>query len=45
MFATHPASALTAEMKASFSGLRTADYDPSFRMYAALSPPTEPARR
>ncbi|WP_091468249.1 DUF1684 domain-containing protein [Paenarthrobacter nitroguajacolicus] len=38
MFATHPASALTAEMKASFSGLRTADYDPSFRMYAALSP-------
>ncbi|MEV4950574.1 DUF1684 domain-containing protein [Paenarthrobacter nitroguajacolicus] len=38
MFATHPASALTAEMKASFSGLRTADYDPSFRMYAPLSP-------
>ncbi|PRB40486.1 hypothetical protein CQ020_02890 [Arthrobacter sp. MYb23] len=38
MFATHPASALTADMKASFSGLRTADYDPSFRRYAALSP-------
>lgn len=38
MFATHPASALTADMKASFSGLRTADYDPSFRIYAALSP-------
>ncbi|MBT2586241.1 DUF1684 domain-containing protein [Arthrobacter sp. ISL-95] len=38
MFATHPASALTAEVKASFSGLRTADYDPSFRRYAALSP-------
>ncbi|MGF6833705.1 uncharacterized protein (DUF1684 family) [Paenarthrobacter sp. TE4293] len=38
MFATHPASALTAEMKASFSGLRTAGYDPAFRRYAALSP-------
>lgn len=38
MFATHPASALTDQMKASFSGLRTADYDPTFRMYAALSP-------
>ncbi|WP_416416972.1 DUF1684 domain-containing protein [Paenarthrobacter aromaticivorans] len=38
MFATHPASALTAEMKASFSGLRTADYDPAFRMYVPLSP-------
>lgn len=38
MFATHPASALTADMKASFSGLPTADYDPSFRRYAALSP-------
>jgi len=38
MFATHPASALTPEMKASFSGLRTADYDPSFRRYAVLTP-------
>ncbi|WP_309072894.1 DUF1684 domain-containing protein [Paenarthrobacter sp.] len=38
MFATHPASALTADKKTSFSGLRTADYDPSFRMYASLSP-------
>ncbi|MGO4143543.1 DUF1684 domain-containing protein [Paenarthrobacter sp. YAF11_1] len=38
MFATHPASALTAEMKASFSGLRTAGYDPAFRRYAVLSP-------
>ncbi|WP_311213453.1 MULTISPECIES: DUF1684 domain-containing protein [unclassified Arthrobacter] len=38
MFATHPASALTAEMKASFSGLRTAGYDPAFRRHAVLSP-------
>ncbi|WP_347107761.1 DUF1684 domain-containing protein [Paenarthrobacter sp. S56] len=38
MFATHPASALTEEMKASFSGLRTADYDPSYRFYAPLLP-------
>ncbi|MCX8452700.1 DUF1684 domain-containing protein [Paenarthrobacter ureafaciens] len=38
MFATHPASALTDAMKASFAGLRTADYDPSFRMYAPLLP-------
>ncbi|MET4539877.1 uncharacterized protein (DUF1684 family) [Arthrobacter bambusae] len=38
MFATHPASALTSEMKASFSGLRTAGYDPAFRRYAVLSP-------
>ncbi|MEJ1113703.1 DUF1684 domain-containing protein [Paenarthrobacter sp. CCNWLY172] len=38
MFATHPASALTAEMKASFTGLRTAGYDPAFRKYAVLSP-------
>ncbi|NQD90162.1 DUF1684 domain-containing protein [Paenarthrobacter sp. CM16] len=38
MFATHPASALTADMKASFSGLRTAGYDPAFRRYAVLSP-------
>ncbi|MGJ3188608.1 DUF1684 domain-containing protein [Paenarthrobacter sp. FR1] len=38
MFATHPASALTTDMKASFSGLRTADYDPSYRLYVALSP-------
>ncbi|UVJ38176.1 DUF1684 domain-containing protein [Arthrobacter sp. CJ23] len=37
MFATHPASALTPAMKAEFSGLRTADYDPAFRLYAALS--------
>ncbi|MCP1414548.1 DUF1684 domain-containing protein [Paenarthrobacter sp. A20] len=38
LFATHPASALTADMKSSFSGLRTAGYDPAFRRYAALSP-------
>ncbi|SDW37334.1 hypothetical protein SAMN04487912_102536 [Arthrobacter sp. cf158] len=38
MFATHPASALTPEVKASFTGLRTAEYDPGFRRYAALSP-------
>ncbi|MFJ5955131.1 DUF1684 domain-containing protein [Paenarthrobacter sp. NPDC092416] len=38
MFATHPASALTPQMKASFAGLRTADYDPAFRIAAPLSP-------
>lgn len=38
LFATHPASALTEEMKASFSGLRTTDYDPSYRFYAPLLP-------
>ncbi|MEO3942650.1 DUF1684 domain-containing protein [Paenarthrobacter nicotinovorans] len=38
MFATHPASALTAGMKASFSGLRTAGYDPAFRRHAVLLP-------
>lgn len=38
MFATHPASALTPELKATFSGLTTAQYDPSFRLNAVLSP-------
>src|SRR5690242_3638419 len=38
MSGTHPASALTPASKRSFSGLRTADYDPRFRRYAALSP-------
>ncbi|GAA2850722.1 DUF1684 domain-containing protein [Paenarthrobacter ilicis] len=38
MFATHPASALTPELKASFSGLSTPDYDPAFRFHAVLSP-------
>ncbi|WP_427016476.1 DUF1684 domain-containing protein [Pseudarthrobacter sp. P1] len=38
MFLTHPASALTEEMKADFAGLRTAPYDPGFRKYAPLSP-------
>ncbi|MFK0005834.1 DUF1684 domain-containing protein [Paenarthrobacter sp. NPDC090520] len=41
MFATHPASALTDDVKASFSGLRTADYDPAFRLYVPLSPEGE----
>ncbi|MGP0222958.1 MULTISPECIES: DUF1684 domain-containing protein [unclassified Paenarthrobacter] len=38
MFGTHPASALTDTAKASFSGLKTADYDPAFRLYVPLSP-------
>ncbi|MEV7604824.1 DUF1684 domain-containing protein [Paenarthrobacter sp. NPDC089322] len=38
MFATHPASALTADMKSSFAGLLTADYDPAFRMSVPLLP-------
>jgi uncharacterized protein (DUF1684 family) len=38
MFGTHPASALTPASKQTFSGLRTADYDPRFRRYASLSP-------
>jgi len=37
MFGTHPASALTPSAKESFSGLRTADYDPSFRLFAQLT--------
>ncbi|MFJ5860395.1 DUF1684 domain-containing protein [Pseudarthrobacter sp. NPDC092439] len=37
MFATHPASPLTAEGKASFSGLRTADYDPIYRFHVPLT--------
>ncbi|HKU34365.1 MAG TPA: DUF1684 domain-containing protein [Paenarthrobacter sp.] len=41
MFGTHPASALTDAVKASFSGLRTADYDPAFRLYIPLSPEGE----
>ncbi|MFF2843168.1 DUF1684 domain-containing protein [Paenarthrobacter sp. NPDC057981] len=38
MFASHPASALTPDMKASFSGLRTAAYDPAYRFHAELLP-------
>lgn len=37
MFATHRASPLTAEGKASFSGLRTADYDPIYRFHVPLT--------
>lgn len=37
MFATHPASALTPEAKASFAGLRTADYDPIYRFQVPLT--------
>ena len=37
MFATHPASALTAQDKALFSGLRTADYDPIYRFTVRLT--------
>ncbi|MEE2521517.1 DUF1684 domain-containing protein [Pseudarthrobacter sp. J75] len=37
MFATHPASALSAQDKAEFSGLRTAHYDPIYRFYVPLT--------
>jgi uncharacterized protein (DUF1684 family) len=37
MFATHPASALTPEAKASFAGLKTADYDPIYRFEVPLT--------
>jgi uncharacterized protein (DUF1684 family) len=37
MFGTHQASALTAEAKASFYGLKTADYDPIYRFYVPLT--------
>lgn len=37
MFLTHPASALTEDMRVDFPGLRTAPYDPSYRKYALLS--------
>lgn len=37
MFGTHPASALTAADKATFSGLRTADYDPIYRFQVPLT--------
>ena len=38
MFGTHPASALTAEAKASFDGLKTADYDPIYRFHVPITP-------
>jgi len=38
MFGTHPASALTAEAKATFGGLKTADYDPIYRFHVPLTP-------
>jgi len=37
MFATHPASALTAADKARFSVLKTADYDPIYRFHVPLT--------
>jgi uncharacterized protein (DUF1684 family) len=37
MFATHPASALTAAAKSSFDGLKTADYDPIYRFRVPLT--------
>jgi uncharacterized protein (DUF1684 family) len=37
MFATHPASALTEQDKARFSGLKTADYDPIYRFHVPLT--------
>ncbi|MCA4132120.1 DUF1684 domain-containing protein [Arthrobacter sp. M4] len=38
IFGTHPASALTPAAKASFRGLRTAEYDPSYRFRSVLQP-------
>ena len=37
MFGTHPASPLTAAAKASFGGLKTADYDPIYRFHIPLT--------
>ena len=37
LFATHPASALSAADKARFSGLKTADYDPIYRFHVPLT--------
>jgi uncharacterized protein (DUF1684 family) len=37
MFATHPASALSAADKGRFSGLKTADYDPIYRFHVPLT--------
>lgn len=37
MFGTHPASPLTDEAKASFDGLKTADYDPIYRFHVPIT--------
>src|SRR6478736_2750901 len=37
MFGTHPASPLTDEAKASFGGLKTADYDPIYRFHVPIT--------
>ncbi|MHC6593002.1 DUF1684 domain-containing protein [Arthrobacter sp. C152] len=37
MFATHPASALTAAGRATFDGLKTAFYDPIYRFHVPLT--------
>ena len=38
LFATHPQSAIAAEQRAAFEGLAYFDYDPSWRVTAALEP-------
>lgn len=38
MFGTHPASPLTDAAKASFGGLKTADYDPIYRFHVPITP-------
>lgn len=43
LFATHPASPLTAEARESFAGLPVAPYDPAFRFEVELVP-AEPQR-
>lgn len=41
LFATHPSSALSAENRKSFTGLRYWPYDPRFRFTAAVRPAPE----
>jgi uncharacterized protein len=38
LFGSHPASALNADRKASFTGLPVAEYDPSYRFVLPLAP-------
>ncbi|ARJ04572.1 hypothetical protein GCM10010988_33750 [Cnuibacter physcomitrellae] len=43
LFATHPATPLLPEDRASFRGLPVADYDPAWRFVVDLAEPAEPA--
>jgi len=43
LFANHTQSALTDEQRQKFQGLRYYDYDPAYRVAAALEPIAEPA--